>query len=187
MDHLDIPGKYPAMNRIAGDFIVSSLGPRFAPTPHGHIQTDIAAACSLSGLMILQETVTDLSKHRPRVVILSDVHPLQEEVLRFMMIVAVRNGLHPTSGWDNFVAINEPMYACAEMTRKLARAFYDICASLDRPYFKFAAALAGMKLVLAGRSTGYLDPEVGKGLAGYYLGAGSKTAPYPEALWTTMA
>jgi len=180
---LDIAANYAEMNRVAGLFLSTALGPKFTSTPAGHIQTDIAAACSLSGLMILQETVDNLSGLEPGTVLLSDVHPLQKEVFGFMMNVAHSNGLDPSSGWDNLDGIQDPMFECAEMTKRLAPVFYSVSHSFERPYLKFLAALAGMKLVFAGRSTGLLDPDIGKGLAFYYVVAGSKTVPFPEALW----
>jgi hypothetical protein len=76
------------------------------------------------------------------------------------------------------------MLECAEMTRRLATHFYQAVAQLDRPYYKFVGALVGMRLVLAGQSRRMLDPMIGKSLALYYVVAGSKTVPFPEALWT---
>jgi hypothetical protein len=84
MSEIDIASDYPAMSELAGTFIVSALGSQFTSTANGHIQTDIAGVCSLSGLMILQETVPDLSGLEPGTAILSDVRDRQEKVLEFM-------------------------------------------------------------------------------------------------------
>jgi len=184
MPEVQIAANYPAMNVVAGDFLKACLGPQFTSTPNGHIQTDIAAACSLSGVMILQETVPDLSGVEPGIVILSEIHSRQEDIFDFMTNVVISDGRRTPSGvWDNFTAINDPMFSCEEMTRRLAPRFYELCGLFARPYHKYIAALAGMKLVLAGDSRGLLDFDVGQGLAAYYVVAGSKTAPYPEALW----
>lgn len=185
MSELDIAGNYQIMNTVANG-LLKQLGPAFTDTPRGHTETDIAASCSLSGLMILQETVLDLTQHDAGNVILAKVHGGQEQVLHFMRNVALSMGLDPISGWDTPVPKgHEPMFECQEMTRRLALPFYEECdcVDLERTYYKFAAALAGMKLVAAGRNAGILDPEIGKGLAFYYVVAGSKTVPHWEALW----
>jgi hypothetical protein len=74
--------------------LLAELGPKFTSTKNGHIQTDIAAAGSLSGLMILQETVPNLlalsiSAHGPGNVVLSEVYERQEDVLRFVTGMAL--------------------------------------------------------------------------------------------------
>jgi Tfp pilus assembly protein PilF len=172
------------VNEIANDILAVQFGPQFTSTPDGHIQTDIAAACSLSGLMILQETVPDLTKHEPGIMLISEVHSRQQEVLDFMMKFAAMRGMNPSTGWDNQEAIKEPLYDCIEMTKRLAKKFYEICENFERSDYKYIAALTGMKLVLAGSKTGLLDPEKGKGLAAFYVVMGSKTVPHHEALWT---
>ena len=186
MAKVNIADNYSVMLNAASVFISTALGPKFTSTPNGHIQTDIAAACSLSGLMILQETVDGLSKLEPGIVLLSDVQPLQKEVFDFMANVGYSNGLDPSVGWDNLDGVHDPLFDCIEMTKRLAPIFYAVVQPFERPYQKFLAALAGMKIVLAGKSTGILDPNVGKGLAAYYVVAGSKTVPYPEALWPSQ-
>jgi len=183
MPEVDIAANYLHLKSVADQFLRSCLGPQFTATPEGHIQTDVAAACSLSGLMILQETVPDLSGTEPGTVILSEVHARQDEVFEFMARVVLSDGSDLPGPWDNLAAIHEPMLECVEMTRRLAPRFYELCTAFSRPYYKFIAAFAGVKLVLAGASMGLLDPSKGKGLATYYVVAGSKTAPYPEALW----
>jgi len=190
MSDLAIAEHYPEMNRLAAEFLGDYLGPGFTATPQGHIQTDIAAACSLSGLMILQEVVPDLpalARRKPGIALIAEVHELQNEVFTFMANVAASNGLDPSSGWNNLGAINDPMYDCVEMTRRLAPAFYAHFASFERRYFKFLGALIGMKLVRAGASVGLLEPDVGKGLAAFYVLSGSKCMPSAEALWPPAA
>ena len=184
MPEIDVAANYAAMGVAANKLLRECLGPQFTSTPDGHIQTDIAAACSLSGLMILQETVPDVYRSKPGNVIISETYSRQEVIFDFMTNVVISDGRRAPSGvWDNFTAINDPMFSCEEMTRRLAPRFYELCGLFARPYHKYIAALAGMKLVLAGDSRGLLDFDVGQGLAAYYVVAGSKTAPYPEALW----
>lgn len=184
MPEIDIAANYAAMGVAANKLLTECLGPQFTSTPDGHIQTDIAAACSLSGLMILQETVPDLSGVEPGIGILSESYSRQEDIFDFMTNVVISDGRRAPSGvWDNFTAINDPMFSCEEMTRRLAPRFYEFCGSFARPYHKYIAALAGMKLVLAGDSRGLLDFDAGQGLAAFSVAMGSKTAPFPEALW----
>jgi hypothetical protein len=173
--------------------ILEQLGPKFTNTPAGHIQTDIAATGSLVGLMILQEAVpnpelAEFSKSAdgPGNVLLSEVHEGQEEILRFMTGIALGNGLDPRGGWgEQIPQEHNPLMECYEMTNRLAPPFYVACqnATLEREYYKYAAALAGIRLVNAGREMTILDPNVGKSLLFYYVVAGSKTIPYVEALW----
>ena len=166
------------------------LGPQFTDTPQGHIQTDIAAAGSLAGLIALQEVVGNLEEliqeTGPGNMLLSEVHEGQGLVFQFMTIFAASNGLDPKEGWgDPIPEEHNPLISCEEMTQKLAPDFYRFCEEekLDRDYWKICAGLVAMKLVLAGKSTGLLDPEIGKAIAAYYVVAGSKTIPYRDALW----
>jgi hypothetical protein len=101
-----------------------------------------------------------------------------------MVGFAYSNGLNSNSGWTQAIpSEHKPLLECAEMTRRLAPTFYEAAAPIDRPYWKIIGALAGMRLVMAGVRNGILDAEVGNGLALYHVVAGSKTVPYPEALW----
>jgi hypothetical protein len=134
--------------------------------------------------MILQETVPDVYRSKPGNVILSETYSRQEDIFDFMTNVVISDGRRKPSGvWDNFSAVRDPMFSCEEMTRRLAPRFYEFCASFARPFYKYIAALAGMKLVLAGDSRGLLDFDAGQGLAAFYVATGSKVVPYPEALW----
>jgi hypothetical protein len=176
--------------------LLDELGPKFTNTPGGHIQTDIAATGSLAGLMLLQETVPDSelaklaqSAAGPGNVILSEVHEGQQDILRFMEGVAMGSGLDPRGGWgDRIPPKHKPLMECCELTRRLAPPFYAACQSgqLECGYYKFAAALTGLRLVDAGQHMAVLDPNIGKALLFYYVVAGSKTIPYAEALWGTQ-
>lgn len=188
----EIKKRWTVIQHVSNN-ILDQLGPRFTNTPIGHIQTDIAATGSLVGLMILQETVpnselAEFSKSAiaPDNILLSEVHEGQDEILRFMAGIALGNGLDPHGGWDEQIPQeHNPLLECCEMTKRLAPPFYAACqdATLEREYYKFVAALTGIRLVNAGRETTILDPNVGKSLLFYYVVAGSKTIPYLEALW----
>lgn len=184
----EIGKRWPALQSVASD-IISQVGPGFTQTPHIHIQTDIAAVASLAGLMLLQDTVPDLMdpilKVGPGNVILSEVHAGQELVIRFMAGVAMGSGLNPEGLFRSVPEGNDAMFACEEMSLRLAPGFYSSCVreKLDRNYYKFAAALAAVRLVGAGLEMQILDQNIGNAIASYYLVAGSKTLPYLNALW----
>jgi hypothetical protein len=185
----EINQRWTPLNEIS-QMTMGLLGSNFTDTPHGHIQTDIAASSSLAGLILLQETVENLEESiqamGPGNVLLSEVHEGQSLVFDFMAIFASSNGLDPNTGWgEEIPKEDQPLLSCEEMTNQLATPFYSFCAevNLDRDYWKIAAGMIAMKIVLVGMNTGLLDPEIGKAIAGYYVVAGSKTIPYPEALW----
>jgi hypothetical protein len=187
--NVDIAANIPRILELSGG-VLAYLGPEFTGTPEGHIQTNIAAASSLAGLMALQEAVADLPAHtraaKPGTVILSDCHDLQGEVMGFMANYCASNGLG-AQGWGDVTGEHDPMFECAEMTRRLAPPFYRVCAGLDRPLLKFVAAAAGMRILMAGVEMGIVDEARAKGMAAYYVVAGSKTVPYPEACWPPEA
>ena len=184
----EIGKRWPALQSVASD-ILSQVGPGFTQTSYVHIQTDIAAVASLAGLMLLQETVADLMtpilQVGPGQVVLSEVHAGQELVIRFMAGVAMGSGLNPEGFFQSVPEGNDPMFACEEMVSRLAPGFYSACAreKLDRNYYKFAAALASVRLIGAGMEMQILDQRIGASIASYYLVAGSKTLPYLNALW----
>lgn len=185
----EINSRWDELTAVSGKTLML-LGPRFTQTPEGHIQTDIAAASSLAGLIVLQETVANLpeliSQTEPGSVLLSEVHQGQKDVFLFMSAFAGSNGLDPHQGWGEAVPDDhQPLLSCQEMTRRIAPDFYRFCEEekLDKLYWKIAAAMTSLKLVFAGLQTSLLDPQVGKAIAAYYVVAGSKTVPYEDALW----
>ncbi len=188
-DGKEIDQRWNALNAISSD-LMHEFGAKFTSTKNGHIQTDISAAGSLAGLMILQETVVNLSEMvepaKPGNVLLSNVHDGQDDIFRFLTGMFLGNGVFPRLKVNNkIIEANKPMFECQEMTKKLSPLFYSSCERerIERKYYKFAAALAGSKLVMAGKSMKILDPIIGQNLLYYYVVAGSKTIPYKESLW----
>ena len=178
---LDIAVNYAAINETANLFI-DSFGPNFTSTPRGHIQTDIAGAGAMAGLVLLRNTVPDLDSMSPGTVVISDVHDGQKELLGFMGRVAGNMGLDGNSGWaDPVPSADQPMIDTLELTRRLEVPFRRACeqTKLPKEYHAHAAALTAMKLVSAGEKMQLLDQKTGKALAFYYLVAGSKTVPQP--------
>jgi hypothetical protein len=186
-DAREIEERWSAFQNIANK-LLHEFGPKFTSTPQGHIQTDIAAAGSLSELMILQETLPKLSdivqNTKPGNVLLAEVYDGQNDIFRFLTGMLVGNGIKTRTD-IGIIKNQKPYYECQEMTKKLSFKFYEYCSfeKIDHKYYKFAAALAGFKLVIAGKTTKILDPLIGQNILFYYVVAGSKTIPYVEALW----
>jgi len=186
----DIQARWQAIEGIAGG-ILTHVGKEFTATPNIHIQTDIAAVGSLSGLMILQETVQNLREYamtpsKPGNVLLSEVYEGQNDVFRFVTGMALGHHIKWDSAADGKISTsNQPLFTCEVMTKKLASLFYAFCKKykLEREYYKFAAAMAGFIVVDVGTEKKLVDPIVAKNILFYYVVAGSKTIPYPEALW----
>jgi hypothetical protein len=179
----DITKHYATVN-VAANVFLNCLGPSFTDTPNGHIETDIAGASSIAGLMLLRATGIDLMKYEPGTVILTDVHEAQAELLRFIRNVAYSMGLEFKTGWDMPVPKeHKPLFSTLQLMHKLERPFYEACSQTGVPKdcYPYVAALAAMKLVAAGEQMNLLDANIGKGLALYYIVAGSKTVPYPSA------
>ena len=169
------------------------FGSNFTQIPGGHIQTDIATASSIGGLIIFQENVDNLEKiiieGGTGNALLYEVQEAWESLYRIMRTIALNYGIDPIKGWEGSIPEEHyPIYSCEEMTRKLAQDFYRICIeeNLEKPFWKIAAVLVAVKLILAGRDLGILDEKVGKAIAGYYLLAGSKTIPFKDALWSSF-
>jgi hypothetical protein len=181
--------RMPKFSAVSHEMI-AGFGPKFTHTKNGHIQTDIAACGSLAGLMILQEVVTDLEeiikKTSPGNVILSEVHESQNEVFKFIHSLLVSNRFATRAEFDRkIIEDNKPLLDCHEMTKRLAPAFYSLCAKagLEREFYKYAAASGGFLLIVSGSKTGLLQSDIGETILDYYVVAGSKTIPYKEALW----
>jgi hypothetical protein len=177
----DIAKHFQSINTAANQFL-DSFGPAFTQTPDGHIETDIAGAASIAGLMLLRATATDLTKHQPGDVIISDVHEAQIEMLDFMMKAAHNLGLEPAMGWDTPIPKeHEPLWSTLQLTRNLERPFLQVClqAELEKDYYPYVAAYTAIKLVNVGAKRKMFSLNVGKGLSFFYVVSGSKIVPYP--------
>ena len=183
MDISDVVKNLPVINEAASDML-DIFGPEFTNTPGGHIETDIAAAASLAGLMILRSRVPDMSAMPPGSAIL---FPMDEEldlIHNFMTGVCVSLDLEPSCGWDTEIPDeNKPLFSIPDLTQKTEKDFLSLCREKNLPeeFFPFVAILGSLKIVSAGRQMGLLDQDMGKSLAAYYVYAGARTVPYPES------
>lgn len=180
MEFKEVKDNYPVWFEASTDAL-SLFGPKFTNTPKGHIETDIAAAASLAGLIILRRKV-NLDKYAPGQVLLSDIHTEQDEISKFMTAAAMNFGLEHLTGWDKrFPECNKPLYSVQDMTQKIEEEFYLICEKhkIKKEHYPYVATLTAIRLVAAGNAMKILDQEIGKNLAAYHLIAGLRTAPYP--------
>lgn len=175
MPSFSLQEDYPAISTAANAFLRKLSGT--------HIETDIAGAASVAGLMLLRATGVDLSQLEPGGIVLVEwVNEAGIELSNFMVQLAENMGLDPRTGWtEPAPPDHQPRMNVLELTRALEAPFYAACHEKEsqpvwRPYI---AALTAMKMVSAGATMQLLDPDIGKSLAMTYLVAGSKTVPYP--------
>ena len=85
---------YPAINAAANAFLHK--------LPGTNIETDIAGAASVAGLMLLRASGVDLSRFEPGGIVLVEwVNEFGIELGNFMVQVAENMGLDPLSGWSD--------------------------------------------------------------------------------------
>ncbi len=177
MSTISIADNYPLINEAANAFLHRLSGQ--------HVETDIAGAASIAGLMLLRGSGVNLNALEPGSVVLVEwVNEQGVELSGFMMQVAANLGLEPRTGWAEPVPPDhQPRLTTLDMTHQLEQPFYEACqqAGAGRELYPYVAALTAVKLVSAGASMKLLDADVGKALALYYTVAGSKTVPYPLA------
>jgi hypothetical protein len=164
------------------NLFLKNFGAAFTNTPKGHIETDIAGAASVAGLMILRATVPHLEKYNPGQVILSDLDEREQDVGRFVLGLAAQMLPEPQAGWQTPIPTDhQPMFETLELTRKLERPLLEACTMTRVPgdYYAHSAVYTAIKLVAAGHATKRLDPTIGKAIASYYLTAGARTVPHP--------
>ena len=181
MDLSDIQKNYPEISAAAND-VLGLFGPGFTNKTGGHVETDIAAAASLAGLMILKGKGFDLGQFTPGSVLLTDLDTEMDEIWNFMMAAAQNMGLDPSGGWDGEIPeANKPLFSVLEMTRTTEKDFLAVCGRhhLKKDFFPYVAVLAALKLVYAADTMKILDQDIGKALTGYHVVAGAKTVPFP--------
>lgn len=180
-EKLDIAKNYETINATAKLFL-ENFGPAFTNTPKGHIETDIAGAAIISGLMLLRASGTDLTKYQPGDGLIIDLRAEQDLVFRFMLGAANSMGLDYEEGWQTRIPNeHQARMKPLELERKLEPSLYKAClqTSIGKDYYPYVAALTAMKLVAAGSEMKILDLNVGKGIAMFYVILGTKVVPLP--------
>jgi hypothetical protein len=177
----EIASNYPRIHQTANSFI-KVFGSTFTGTPNGHIETDIAGASAISGLMLLRALPVDLAQHKPGTIILSEIHEAQDKLFHFLTNVAFSMGINPKSGWNNKILTeHQPLFGVLELTQKLEPPFYKACTEtgISKEFYQYVAGLTAMKLVATGSQMRILDADIGKSITSFYVVAGAKTVPYP--------
>ncbi len=182
MDPADIRKNY-ALIRAAANDVLTLFGPGFTNKPEGHVETDISAAASLSGVSILWGKGFDMNAFRPGTMIFTELDSGMNDIWNFMTAAAQHMGLEPSTGWDGEIPeANKPLCSIPEMIQKTERKFLAICGKhhLKKEFFPYVAVLAALKFVYAAHTLQVLDQDIGKALTGYHVVAGAKTVPYPQ-------
>ena len=111
----------------AASLFLGAFGPDLTRTPNGHIQTDIAGAGAIAGLMLLRRVAPNLDSHVPGTAILSNLHQAQTDLLDFMCRVGSSMDLDVTRGWHQPTDKDEPLISSLELTRHLEAPLIRAC------------------------------------------------------------
>jgi hypothetical protein len=180
LKNLDIGTHIKEIDYLSGEFC-SVFSPELTGTPANHIETDIAGAATISGLVLLRQSGIDLSTMKSGNVILDpDVDEASQQILDFMVTLAHLANIPYQSGWAQKIPdSHKPLIDTLELGAKLEEGFIQLCASLklDRELYSLVAAMTAVKLIISAGEKNLLDLNVGKSIAAYYLIAGSKTVP----------
>ena len=180
MDISALRKNLPAIDAAAGEML-GLFGPGFTGTQESHVETDIAAAASLAGLLMLRSKGFELSTFKPGTAIFTELDTEMEEIWGFMAGVCRDLGLDPSSGWTMEIPeTHKPLFSIPEMTQKIEKVFLAICGrhELQPAFFPYVAAMAALKMVAKAHADHRLDQDTGKALTGYYVVAGAKTVPF---------
>lgn len=181
MGDLDIAGNYPAIQAAARRFL-EHFGPELTNTPEGHIQTEIAGAAAVVGVILLRAAIPGLDHLEPGAAVFSEMDELAMQMLEFMSNMVYTFDLEPDGDWAAPVAPgDQPLLTTLELTRRLEPPLYAACrqAGLPAEFYPHAAALAAIKLVATGVACDAITLETGKSLASSWFAEGCKTVPYP--------
>src|SRR5579859_6415662 len=92
------------------------------------IQTEIAGAASIAGLMLLRGTGEDLTQYEPGQVLLHDFEETDVILVTFIAGAAMRFGLEAKTGWTTPIPVAyQPECSVMELTQKLEGPFYEVC------------------------------------------------------------
>jgi hypothetical protein len=181
MDISDVAKHLPVIS-VASHEMLQMFGAKFTNTPKGHIETDISAAASLAGLLILRSKFPVLPSAKPGTLFLSPMEAEMNLIMNFVAGMCKAGGIDPSGGWDTIIPdANKPLYSIPDMTRKIEGDFLALCGkhNLEKEYYPFVAALGSLRLVSGGNRSHILDQNIGKALIWYHIYGGARTIPYP--------
>jgi|WetSurMetagenome_2_1015567.scaffolds.fasta_scaffold188652_2 hypothetical protein len=165
---------YPTLNQAAGDFLQLLSDQDF--------KGDLALAAEMAGLKMLRNSGVDLGKHTPGHILLGAIpDETYKQMQRFIISWSLSNGL-PVDGFAKAQIPKEDKAYRPQVTQLETR-FAAICQKhglppQDAPY---AAALAALKLVAAGKKLQLIDPGAGQYMVYFHIVSGSKMVPEPPA------
>jgi hypothetical protein len=161
---------YPRLNQAAGDFLRLLSDTDF--------KGDLALAAEMAGLKLLRNSGVDLGRHTPGNILLGAIPDEDyKQMQRFILSWSLGNGL-PAAGFGQ-IPIPDEDKAYRPQVSRLEAGFDAVCrthglAAEDTPY---AAVLAALKLVSAGKKLQLIDPLAGQYMLYFHLVSGSKMVP----------
>jgi hypothetical protein len=163
----------------ASSTLLTSFGEPFTGRPGGHLETDITAAASLAGSLVFRASVTIPPGAAPGTPVIGQEGHEGAQILLGYLTNAAGQELG-SEGWTrNMPPGHEPCLGPTESVSRLQAPFEEVALAcgLEPRFYPFIAATAALRLILAGRDAGILDPEVGKPLALFFLRAACRTVP----------
>jgi hypothetical protein len=180
------PDQYGEQITRAAFAFLREFMPALPETFEGHVETEIAGAATVAGVVLLRETLPNLDEFPGGTVVTGDfvdrLYLEQHRMQALFMVLAGQMGIDPDGGWDDEVPPDHaPIMETRDLTRLLEpvlRAACSVCHVPDE-YRAHVAGLATMELVAAAHADKLLDQRVGKAIAMSSVVAGSRTVPYP--------
>ena len=175
----DVQKILPALQESAREFL-DCIGREFSKTHDEHLETDIAAAATVSGSLVLRATGIDLHAYPPGSMVLGEIHQGEDAILRFMAGAALGGGLGMPRSWNEPVPVaHKSKFKPAEMVRALESSFERICehSSVPPAFYPHIAGLTAIRLVQAGNQLKILDKALGINIAFQYVAVGCRTIP----------
>jgi hypothetical protein len=163
---------YPTLNQAAGDFLRQLSDQDF--------KGDLILAAEMAGLKLLRNSGVDLGRHTPGHILLGAIpDEVYKQMQRFIFSWSLGNGL-PVDGFAK-ARIPDADKDYRPQVSQLETGFDAACRKHgltpeDTPY---AAALAALKLVSAGKELGLIEPGTGLYMLYFHLVSGSKMVPEP--------
>jgi hypothetical protein len=173
----DLEKIFPALQESAREFL-DCMGREFSHG--GHLETDVAAAATVSGSVVLRATGIDLHAYSPGSVVLREIHQGEDAILRFMAGAALGGGLGVPRKWNEPIpAAHKSKFKPAEMVQALESSFERICehSSVPPAFYAHIAGLTAIRLVQAGDRLKILNQALGINIAFQYVAVGCRTIP----------
>jgi len=170
------------MDRAANDFIYL-VEENLKDSRGLHVETAIAATCSVAGTLIMRSANIDFSRDpslQPgQYVIVVALEEKGTQALGFLSAACGSFGLEPNTGWTLPIPDeNKPHFSDIDLVRRFERPLNLVCynKNIDENSRFKVALLAAAKLIKSALTIG-LNPEIGKAIAGMSLISSTKMVP----------